>query len=1115
MNNTTVSIKVTYFSKKLGEFAKKSYVSDIKFKEIIDYYKNNIQSSKPNTKLKSSYCYNDKEILDSTNITDLITINEDVKILEIKIHVKVDDITSMSTRNPTTNISLTNKFYTKILKPKSNPFRLLIYSTNDNKISTQNIPENFLNLSSIFKFNEIDSAFCNSYENLYVSGGTYNNQILDDFWIINNKSFEIQSIKMPIPKKNHSMLYIDLLKCVIIVGGSDKKCLLFDIKNKNFINLPELDDVYLEPALCFLDNYLYCLNSFDKNKKFFERIYLSNDYNSKLIKWEKLYPKNYFSYNNKLFGVAKFDDNIILACGEKTQRNTLLFETKNNLINKSKGKDQNCILDDKTFYKINENYGIAFPKKFSIEKGTINYIMLINFIKNEVQKVFFDMNKKIRFDFFKKEDIENDENIKIETKVIKKKDKDSNNVSLFESSHITKISPSVSPRDSNKINNHKNNITNVSIKKVTENNNINSKNNYNLLIEKNRENNKEKNEANNKKVIYTASWKLDRINKNNRIEQNKNINNDIIKEEITPLPEENSQKGVKKIENNFSSTITSSKNKNIYINCDEYNNNYPINLEENKYNSNDNGVSLPNYESNNSNEVEEEEIIIKDDIIQNKNIVKTYQKKMIKPLHNYNSNNNYYYNSNYNNYNYVNSNNYNNLKNNTNNNFNNNYDNNYNRNGASRFCNVNNGYKYINDYIKEESFEGNSAENDEIKFENENLIICESNQDNNLYDPYSIIKTTKKSSKSIFYLPKKYYDNELIKQEINLNNKLEQESTIPIIRKEKTKIKESEEILNFESIPENENIFHNKVFKKKVIFYVNKNIYDSQLINKQIINNTILNNETLLNENSTIDRRFKNEEDGYETDKLIIGLLDSNIIDTPLKQSIDKTICRNLNNNNNQLNNNNNIFFNSIFSNVSEIKEESIPRNITSNTTLKELKINPENKKIPTGENLKSKPKKKLREIVIRNYCIEPPRELIKSNRSSRKFYNNKETSVHDPELKVFNRPCTPQNNSNKYYNNSNDIYNNIDENKIKNMEKKERSKGKIFVPNKHNSPSKIRIYLQNEKNCFSYRGNSINYKNEDGNDICNILSINNNNVNIGNKGNNIYVKKILSKNKY
>ena len=747
---TTLSIKVIYSSSNLGELAKKSFCSDIKFKEILDYYKNNIQPLKPNTKLKSFYYYNDKKILDSTNITDLITISEDIKIVNIKIQITVDDITP---------ILSTYNFYTKILKLKSSPFRLLKYSVNDNKISIQNIPEHSLNLSNIFKFNEIDSASCNSYENLYVSGGTFNNKIQDDFWIINNENFQIENIKMLAPKKNHSMLYINSLNYIIIVGGNDKKCFLFDITNKIFKNLPELNDIHLEPALCVSDNYLYCLSSFDKNKKFFEKIYLSNNYDLKQIKWEKIYPKYYLSYNNKLFGIAKINDNIILACGEKTEKNTILFDTKNNLVNKSKGIDQNCILDDKTFYIINENYGIAFPKKFDFEKDVINYVMLINLKKNEVQKEFFDIDGKLRFDFIKDNDIGNDENIKIETKIIKKKDKNSNNKANYDNN----------------------------------------------------------------------------TNENNCTDQFENIN-------------------------------------------DVYTNN-----------------------------------------------------------------------------------------------------------------------------IKEENLKENSTGKDGNEFINDNIVIDGSNQIEDLYDPYSIIKCAKKAPKSTFYLPKKYYDNELIKQEIHLNNNnIEPELTEPIIIKKKTKIKENEEILNFESVPDDENIIHNQITKKKNVLYVNKNMYDSQIVNKQIINNYPFGTKTLLNENSTIERKFKNGEDGNEKNELNIELLEKLITDKKSNKSYK---------NKNQTNNNSIVFDNN-FNNVSEIKEESIPQNITSNTTLKEHKKNLENKKMITQKNLNKTPNKKKREIIIKYYCIEPPRILFKSNINNRRLYTNKQISQPKTTQKMFNKSCIQQDNN-------------------------------------------------------------------------------------------------------
>ena len=106
INRTILSIKVTYSSLSLGIIGKKNFITDIKFKEILDYYTNSIQPIKPNTKLKPSYYYNGKEILDTTNIKDLLSIDEDIRILDVTILIKVDDILPPSTRK---NISIMEK----------------------------------------------------------------------------------------------------------------------------------------------------------------------------------------------------------------------------------------------------------------------------------------------------------------------------------------------------------------------------------------------------------------------------------------------------------------------------------------------------------------------------------------------------------------------------------------------------------------------------------------------------------------------------------------------------------------------------------------------------------------------------------------------------------------------------------------------------------------------------------------------------------------------------------------------------------------------------------------------------------------------------------------------
>ena len=87
-----------------------------------------------------------------------------------------------------------------------------------------------------------------------------------------------------------------------------------------FSELPEINDLCLNPSLIIINNYLYIFDSFDRKKKYFEKINLE-----KKEKFEKFYPKNYCSYNNLFYGVCRsnYDNNIIFCGGQRNGINTI------------------------------------------------------------------------------------------------------------------------------------------------------------------------------------------------------------------------------------------------------------------------------------------------------------------------------------------------------------------------------------------------------------------------------------------------------------------------------------------------------------------------------------------------------------------------------------------------------------------------------------------------------------------------------------------------------------------------------------------------------------------------------------------------------------------------
>lgn len=119
----------------------------------------------------------------------------------------------------------------------------------------------------------------------------------------------------------------------------------FDIKNDKFSELPKTNDLCLKPALIIKNKYLYVLDSFERKKKFFEKINLEKN--------EKISPKNYYFYKNQDLGICESDNNdsIILGRGERTGLNTIVYEIDINSLVKTKEKTKLANLTIKPFIK--------------------------------------------------------------------------------------------------------------------------------------------------------------------------------------------------------------------------------------------------------------------------------------------------------------------------------------------------------------------------------------------------------------------------------------------------------------------------------------------------------------------------------------------------------------------------------------------------------------------------------------------------------------------------------------------------------------------------------------------------------------------------------------------
>jgi hypothetical protein len=265
-------------------------------------------------------------------------------------------------------------------KPLDNPFEIYTLDINQKKISKIKYSKEKERIFELNKFG-INSAYCNGINHLFISGGSdpYSDEIFTIFWVVDlkDKIFQVRT-NMPIPKKNHRMIYIE--KKVYMIGGNDETTLYYDIGKNNFIEWAKLKKKKFEPSLIKFNEYLFCIDSSGK---------YSNDYNFEKINliddnpdWETVNPKISpdilnLNFSQKFFGLIEDkNENIIFVGGiydNNLENNSLdkhyfnlqyndeenIIE-KSNMILKIEGYEE-INLSEKSFLPVNENTYVIFP----------------------------------------------------------------------------------------------------------------------------------------------------------------------------------------------------------------------------------------------------------------------------------------------------------------------------------------------------------------------------------------------------------------------------------------------------------------------------------------------------------------------------------------------------------------------------------------------------------------------------------------------------------------------------------------------------------------------------------------------------------------------------------
>ena len=360
----TIKVKIKFES---GIWEKEYNVYTI-LKQIDFEFKkeNNLENMNDNKFIQ--YIYNNSElIMDSTPLKKIIKDEEQNEILIEQIMKEIKNIEKDE------NI----EYVDYIAKPMANPFEVYIFGIRNKLIKKIKYTKEKVEYLELDKYDE-NSAYCNGINQLFISGGIdpKTNQKMDLFLgidIENNKL--INKTKMPIPKKNHKMIYYN--KKVYIIGGDEEKTMFYDTINMEINEWDSLNQKKFETSLIIYNSYLFCFDLSGKNS--FDYVIEKIDLSKEDSKWEIVRPEinpdiSKINYSNKFFGLIKDNNENIIFLGGKcdtideNNNFNLQYNVKENIIEKNNEikvinnyEYKDLVFIEKSFLSFDENTQIIFP----------------------------------------------------------------------------------------------------------------------------------------------------------------------------------------------------------------------------------------------------------------------------------------------------------------------------------------------------------------------------------------------------------------------------------------------------------------------------------------------------------------------------------------------------------------------------------------------------------------------------------------------------------------------------------------------------------------------------------------------------------------------------------
>ena len=372
-----IEIKLYYKCKNIIIKEYKIDKYNVTFGDILDYFYDDIKNEYNQYQLKAKYFFNKKDLENKDIILNLL-MNEHINIhniKEIKIEIYLDEIYKIYDKD----LPICNKL---IIPIKNFDFlELYIYYPEKGTIDIREYYKKIYESNCLYKIND-KTSFINSNNYLFLSGGEYNNNLTNDFWIIDNTKYSVTHLSIPSPKINHSMLNIND-EYILIIGGNDTKTYLFNISKKEFIFFGDTNEIHLNPSLLIYNKYIYCFSEQNQTIIAEKKIFSLEE-----KPWEKINLLIQNSGTNK--EISKTDNLLIILENKKYYE----FYPEANIIQKiDLNEEENYEIYinplDKNFYKLNKYYSAFMAKNFKEEK----FLYVINKRWRKIHKMIFSENR--------------------------------------------------------------------------------------------------------------------------------------------------------------------------------------------------------------------------------------------------------------------------------------------------------------------------------------------------------------------------------------------------------------------------------------------------------------------------------------------------------------------------------------------------------------------------------------------------------------------------------------------------------------------------------------------------------------------------------------------------